>query len=129
VLAPGALARHVYSATGGQGSPLKQRLLGRNRLRLLVRCLPGPVLRACLPAIVRYDALAVAYGLLRGQPAIAAGRAEALRELPALLAQRRTIQAGRTAAVGELAAWVEPAPSPLAALRTQRRLARLLAHE
>ncbi|NNJ11686.1 glycosyltransferase family 2 protein [Chloroflexales bacterium ZM16-3] len=126
VLSPGARARHVYSATGGQGSPFKQRLLGRNRLRLIMRCLPAPILRACLPAILRYEALAVAYGLLRRQPAIAAGRAEALRELPALLAQRQQIQATRTAPVGELAAWVAPAPSPLEALRTQRRLGALL---
>jgi GT2 family glycosyltransferase len=127
VLAPGARARHVYSATGGQGSPFKQRLLGRNRLRLLVRCLPGPILQACLPASLRYDLLAVAYALLRHQPAMATGRLEALAELPALLDQRRTIQAGRTAPIGDLAAWVEPAPSPLAALHTQRRLAALLA--
>jgi len=126
VLASGARARHVYSASGGQGSPLKQRLLGRNRMRLIVRCLPGPILRDCLPAILRYDALAAAYGLLRRQPAIAAGRLEALRELPALLAQRRMIQAGRSATLGELAAWVEPAPSPLEALRTRRRLAAIL---
>jgi GT2 family glycosyltransferase len=126
VLAPGARARHVYSATGGQGSPFKQRLLGRNRLRLIVRCLPTPILRDCLPAILRYDLLAAAYGLLRRQPAIAAGRVEALGELPALLAQRRQIQAGRTTPLGDLAAWIEPAPSPLAALRTQRQLAGLL---
>jgi GT2 family glycosyltransferase len=126
VLAPGARARHVYSATGGQGSPFKQRLLGRNRLRLIVRCLPAPILRECVPAILRYDLLAAAYGLLRSQPAIAAGRLEALRELPALLAQRRQIQAGRTASIAELSAWVEPAPSPIAALRAQRRLTALL---
>ncbi|MEI8308120.1 MAG: glycosyltransferase family 2 protein [Chloroflexales bacterium] len=126
LLAPGARARHVYSATGGQGSPFKQRLLGRNRLRLIVRCLPAPILRDCLAAILRYDLLATTYGLLRGQPAIVAGRLDALRELPALLAQRRLIQAGRTAPLGDLATWIEPAPSPLAALRTQRRLAALL---
>lgn len=126
VLAPAARARHVYSATGGQGSPFKQRLLGRNRLRLIVRCLPGPILRGCLPAILRYDLLAAAYGLLRGQPAIAAGRAEAMRELPALLAQRRAIQAARSAPIADLAAWVTPAPAPLAALRTRRRLAQIL---
>jgi GT2 family glycosyltransferase len=126
VLAPGARARHVYSATGGQGSPFKDGLLGRNRLRLIVRCLPAPILASCAPAILRYDLLAASYGLLRGRPAMAAGRLEALRELPALLAQRRAIQAGRTAPIGDLAAWVEPAPSPLAALYEQRRLAALL---
>ncbi len=125
-LAPGARARHVYSATSGQGSPFKQRLLGRNRLRLIVRCLPAPILRDCLPSILRYDLLATAYGLLRGHPAIAAGRMDALRELPALVTQRRHIQAGRTATLDNLAAWVEAAPSPLAALRTQRRLTALL---
>jgi GT2 family glycosyltransferase len=126
MLAPGARARHVYSATGGQGSPFKQRLLGRNRLRVIVRCLPGPLLRECLPSILAYDLLAAAYAALRQQPAIIAGRAEALRELPALIAQRRAIQARRTASLGELARWLEPAPSPLAALRRERRLAAIL---
>lgn len=127
VLAPGARARHVYSATGGQGSPLKQRLLGRNRLRVIVRCLPGPLLRACLPQILGYELLALGYGLLRRQGAIVAGRLEALGELAALRAQRRTIQAGRTASIGELAPWLAPAPPPWAALGVQRKLAALTA--
>lgn len=126
VLAPGARARHVYSATAGQGSSFKQRLLGRNRLRLIVRCLPGPILCACLPAILRYDLLAATYGVLRHQPAIASGRLEALRELPILLSQRRSIQSNRSSSIGDLIAWVEPAPSPLVALREQRRLTALL---
>ena len=126
VLAPAARARHVYSATGGQGSPFKQRLLGRNRLRVIVRCLPGPLLRACLPAIFAYDALALGYSLLSRQPAIALGRLDALRELPTLLAQRRAIQARRTASLGDLARGLKPAASPVEALRTQRRLAALL---
>jgi len=127
VLAPGAVARHVYSATGGQGSARKQRLLGRNRLRLLVRCLPGPLLADCLPAILAYDALALAYAALRRQPAVALGRLEAAADLPALLAERRAIQARRTASLADLARWVEPAAGPLAELRERRRLARLLA--
>jgi GT2 family glycosyltransferase len=122
VLAPSARARHVYSATGGEGSPFKQRLLGRNRLRVIVRCLPGPILRACLPRILAYDSMAVGYAVMRRQPAIARGRLEALGELPALLAQRRAIQARRTASVGELARWVEPAPPPAEVVRARRRL-------
>lgn len=125
-LAPGARARHVYSASGGQGSPFKQRLLGRNRLRVLVRCLPAPLLRDCLPAIVRYDLLAITYATLRRQPAITAGRLMALAELPELLVQRREIQSRRTAPIGELARWLEPVPGPLAALRVQKLLAELL---
>jgi hypothetical protein len=76
-------------------------------------------------SILAYELLAVGYAALRRQPAIAAGRAEALRELPALLAQRRQIQARRTASVTELASWIAPAPPPWAALRVQRRLAAL----
>ena len=127
-LAPGARARHVYSASSGQGSPFKQRLLGRNRLRVLIRCLPTPLLRDCLPAILRYDLLALGYAALRRRPAIAAGRLEALVELPALRQQRRMIQARRTASSGALARWLEPAPSPLAALRVERQLAGLSAN-
>lgn len=122
-LAPSAQARHVYSASGGQGSPLKQRLLGRNRLRVIVRCLPTPLLYGCLPAILRYDLLALAYAAVRRRPAVAAGRIAALTELPELLAQRRAIQARRTAPIRDLACWLEPASSPLAALRVQRQVA------
>lgn len=126
VLAPGATARHVYSATGGAGSPRKERLLGRNRLRVIVRCIPGPLLRECLPAILAYDGMALAYAALLRRPAMILGRLEAARELPALLEQRRAIQARRSASVGELAAWLEPAPGPLAALWLRRKLAALL---
>lgn len=129
VLAPGARARHVYSASSIEGSPFKQRLLARNRLRVIVRCLPGPLLRACWPAMLRYDLLALGYGLLRGQPAILQGRFEALRELPALLAQRRVIQAGRTASLADLSAWIAPAVPPVAVLRARRRLSDALARE
>ncbi|PDW04527.1 glycosyltransferase family 2 protein [Candidatus Viridilinea mediisalina] len=126
ILAPQARVRHVYSASAGQGSPFKQRLLARNRIRLLVRCVPGPILAECCPQIVAYDLLAGAYGLLRGQPALAQGRLEALRELPALYAQRRNIQASRRASIDQLRRWIAPAPPPWAALRTARRLALLM---
>lgn len=126
VCAPGARARHVYSATGAQGSPLKQRLLGRNRLRVLIRCLPGPLLLQCLPHIVLYDALASGYALLRKQPAILAGRLMALAEWPRLRSERQAIQATRTVPIRDLAQWISPQSGPAAALRTQRRLQALL---
>lgn len=107
IVVPIARARHVYSATGGEGSPLKQRLLARNRVRVVVRCLPGPLLACCLPAILCYDALAMAYAAYTHQPAIAAGRLAALSELGALLRQRHAIQHRRTTPVAELARWLE----------------------
>lgn len=126
VLAPAARARHVYSASSGQGSPFKQRLLARNRLRVILRCWPAPLLRTHWPAIVRYDALAATYAALRRQPAIAAGRLEALAELPTLLVQRGVIQSRRSVPASDLAAWLTPSPSLLETLRRQRRLAQLL---
>ncbi len=127
VVVPGARARHVYSATGGQGSPFKQRLLGRNRVRVLVRCLPAELLPGCLPAILAYDLLAIGYGTLAGRPAIVGGRMAALRELPALLRERRAIQSRRTAPAIAVARWLEPAAPPWATLREQRRLDAILA--
>lgn len=120
--APSARARHVYAASG---SPFKQHLLARNRIRMLVRSVPTPLLWAHWAAILRYDVLALGYATLTRQPAIAQGRLAALRELPALLHERRQIQAQRTASIGELAHWLEPPAAPQATLRLRREIARL----
>lgn len=125
-LAPDAHARHVYSATGGQGSPFKQRLLARNRWRVILRCVPAPLLRDCWPAMVRYDLLALGYALLTRQPAMIAGRLEVLRDVPNLLGQRRRIQARRQVAADELARWLAPAVTVREMLAEQRRLRSVL---
>jgi GT2 family glycosyltransferase len=96
VLAPKARARHVYSATGTQNSPFKQRLLARNRLRVIIRCFPAALLRDCLPAILAYDMLVVAYACFNAHRQLY-GRLEGLKEIPMLLKQRRQIQARRSA--------------------------------
>jgi GT2 family glycosyltransferase len=126
VVVPQARARHVYSATAGQGSPFKQRLLGRNRLRMIVRCLPDDLAMRCLPAILAYDLLAIAYAALTRRPAIGRGRLAALRDLPQLLHERRAIQFGRRASTSDLARWIEPAASPWRTLGQQRRLDAIL---
>jgi GT2 family glycosyltransferase len=126
VVVPQARARHVYSATAGQGSPLKQRLLGRNRLRVIARCLPADLALRCLPAILAYDLLALAYAALTRRPAIAGGRLAALRDLPQLMRERRAIQSGRRAPTSDLARWIEPAAAPWRTLREQRRLDAIL---
>jgi GT2 family glycosyltransferase len=126
VVVPAARAGHVYSATAGQGSPFKQRLLGRNRLRVLARCLPAELLPRCLPPIAAYDLLAVAYGVVSRRSAMVTGRAAALRELPALLRERRAIQSRRTAPAESIASWLEPAGAPWSALREQQRLDAIL---
>jgi GT2 family glycosyltransferase len=123
---PAARARHVYSATGGQGSLFKQRLLARNRLRVILRCVPDKLLRTHMPAILAYDLAALLYGAATKQPAIIGGRIEALRAWPELMRQRREIQA-RNRATADLAHWLEPTPPPWQTWREQRRLAAILA--
>jgi GT2 family glycosyltransferase len=122
LLAPTTRARHIYSATSIQGSPFKQRLLARNRVRVIVRCLPWALLRTHWPAMMRYDILAIAYGMLRRQPAIMTGRLAALRELPALLQARRGLQARRSAPDEMLERWLLPAVSVGEMLAEQRIL-------
>jgi hypothetical protein len=126
VVVPSARARHVYSATAGQGSPFKQRLLARNRLRTIARCLPADLLPSCLPPILAYDLLALAYGAFTRRRAIVGGRLDALAELPQLLRERRAIQARRTAPASDIARWLEPASSPWRTLREQQRLDAIL---
>ena len=126
VVVPQARARHVYSATAGQGSPFKQRLLGRNRLRVIARCLPADLAARCLPAILAYDLLAIAYAALTRRPAIASGRLAALRDLPRILRERRAIQADRRASTSDLARWIEAAATPWQTLSEQRRLDAIL---
>ena len=126
VVAPQARVRHVYSATSGQGSPFKQRLLARNRWRVIVRCWPRALLRAHWPAIVRYDLLAVAYAALRRQPAIVVGRVAALQQLPALVLQRHYIQQQHTASDGDLEYWLAPPVGARDMLHEQRALAEIV---
>lgn len=126
VLAPDACARHIYSATGGQGSPFKQRLLARNRARVLIRCWPLALWRMYWPAVVRYDLLAIAYGVLQRRPAIIAGRLDAVRDLPAMLGQRRRLQKRKTVTTRSLARWLDPPASAREMLDQQRQLAAVL---
>ncbi len=125
VVAPQAQVRHVYSATSGQGSPFKQRLLARNRWRLLLRCWPTHLLRAHWPAILRYDLLAVAYAALRRQSAVAAGRLEAMRQLPALLLQRHYLQ-HQQQSVLDLERWLGEPVTVRGMLHEQRALAEVI---
>lgn len=123
VVAPGARARHVSSASGGM---LKPRLLARNRIRVIVRCIPTPLLIDCFPWMVRYDFFALVYGLVTRQSAIVAGRLSCMHEIPELLAQRRTIQSRATVSFRDVACWLEDAPSPWTVLQHQQHLRDLI---
>lgn len=125
-LVPQARARHVYSATGGQGSPFKQRLLARNRVRVIARCLPLALLLRFLPQIILYDLMAIVFAFANRQHAIVAGRLGALAELPTLWKQRHAIQSRRTASIAALGRWLEAVPPPWITLREARQLDAIL---
>jgi GT2 family glycosyltransferase len=122
VSVPRARVRHVYSATASHGSPFKQRLQARNRVRVLVRCLPAWLWEKHWPAIMRYDLLAIAYGVLRRQPALIAGRLDAIRDMPALLGQRRRLAQRKRVPGATLERWLEPSATVREILRQQRDL-------
>jgi GT2 family glycosyltransferase len=126
VWAPTARVLHAVSATGGQGSPFKSYHLARNRVWCIARNLPGPLLAQNWPYILRYDALAVLYGLARHDPALIRGRGDGLQALPRVLAERRIIQARRIVPVAQIARRLAPAPGPLGALAARRDVDALL---
>jgi GT2 family glycosyltransferase len=123
--APKAVARHAYSASAGEGSPLKRRLLARNRIWSIVRTWPDELLRANAGALLTHDLLALTYagGTLDG--ASLRGRAEAMVGLPWRLCERRAIQAERIINVDDLRGWLRPPLSARRLLELRRLTARL----
>ncbi len=126
LLSPAAQVQHIYSATGGEGSPLKDWLVARNRWRVIWRCLPTPLLRRDWPLLLQYDLLACAQAAGRGRWTTITGRIAALQQLPALTVQRRQIQANRTAELAELERWLLPARPPWTIWREAQALGAVL---
>jgi GT2 family glycosyltransferase len=106
---PTARVYHVHSATSRQGSPFKRYLLSRNRLWTIVKNYPSPDLWLRLPEIIFYDLLSTAYRMLveRSWSPLLAHLA-ALRQLRAMLRQRRIIQKRRCVSSGELVCLLSP---------------------
>ena len=91
---PAARVYHVHSATAIEGSPFKNRLLGRNKVWLIAKNYPMPRLLLYLPLILLYDGAAVLYTLImRKDTSSLRGRLEGLTRLPAMWRKRRAIQA------------------------------------
>lgn len=122
VLVPNAVIRHVYSATSGQGSPFKQRLLGLNRWRTLIRCLPTALWWRYWYQIIGYDVMACMMLAWRRQWSGIWGRFEVLRHWSTLQQQRQAIQARVTVDSDQLATLIVPAPWPWQEYRELQRL-------
>ncbi len=119
--APGAVAHHRFSATGGGFTARKGYLVERNRFWLAVKNLPFPLLSWSLFAtLLRYAWLVQGMVTGRGaaavyahtQPrrrllaALLAAYVDGVRRLPVMLGRRRRIQSRRTASAREVRGWL-----------------------
>jgi GT2 family glycosyltransferase len=120
VSVPSAVARHDYSATSGEGSDLKRRLLARNRIWTLARCLPELIWARDRRQILAFDVLAMLHGLMRLDGATIRGRIEGIAALPARLCERRPIQQAAVVEPEELSRWIMPPVAPRELLRLRK---------
>jgi hypothetical protein len=90
---PSAKVYHVHSATGREGSPRKNYLLGRNKWWTIFKNYPWPQWLTYAPLILAYDLLANMYNLVIKRDIHALrGRLAALRSSPAAWQKRRAVQ-------------------------------------
>ncbi|MHB1130992.1 MAG: glycosyltransferase family 2 protein [Chloroflexota bacterium] len=123
---PSAKVYHQHSATGGEGSPFKNYLLGRNKLWTIIKNYPMPEMVKYIPLIALYDALSVQYSvILRGDWSPLRGRMAGLAGLRALLGKRRLVQSRRTVSFSDIARLVEPVVRPDLVARRYRHILRV----
>ncbi len=86
---PMAKVKHIHSATTGRWSSFKSYLLGRNKLRTMLKNYPSQALWRNFPLIIGVECAAVLYGLvfLRKTAALR-GRLAAIKDIPKFLAKR-----------------------------------------
>lgn len=90
---PSARVYHVHSATAQEGSPFKNRLLGRNKVWMIAKNYPMRRLVLYLPLILLYDLASVLFAMItRRDVSPLKGRLEGLRRLPDVWRERRATQ-------------------------------------
>ncbi len=123
---PLAKVRHEYSATGGQNSTFKRRLVSRNRVWLLYKNMPTPLLAGNSIAVLWYElAVFLRSAVLRDFPLLK-GRLEALAHLRELTPDRRKIISSARVHPSEVAEMLAPPLSVLQSLKYHKRLDDLL---
>jgi GT2 family glycosyltransferase len=120
-----AVATHDYSASSVEGSAFKRRLLARNRIWTLARCLPEAIWIRDRAAIVTFDLLAAGHGAMNRDRASLQGRAAAIAGLPRRLHERADLHAHATVDPSQISTWIGPAISPRRLLELRRLTARL----
>jgi GT2 family glycosyltransferase len=111
---PAASVLHRYSSSAVEGSSFKRRLLARNRIWTLVRCLPDEILKRDWPHICAFDGAALAYGVATLDRASLIGRAHSVAGILPRLSERRRIQEARSVEVDAIDRWIQ---SPISARR------------
>ena len=120
---PTARVYHIHSATGIEGSPFKNYLLGRNKIWTIIKNYPSPEIFLFLPLITFYDLSAVLYALvIRRDVNPLRGRIAGLRGLARFLRKRGKIQSRRTIPLSALAQYLEPIENPIKVLRRYQHL-------
>lgn len=100
---PDAVALHVGSGTTGKGSAFSTYHGHRNLVWTFFKDMPAPLLALYLPQHVLVNLLSVVWFVARGQArAIVRAKWDALRGLPAILAERRRVQRERRVGAREL---------------------------
>ncbi|GIV83474.1 MAG: glycosyl transferase [Candidatus Roseilinea sp.] len=118
---PTARVLHCHSATAGEGSPLKRRLLGRNKVWLILKNYPLPYLWRYWLLMWGYDAAAVARALITRQAAgVLAGRWEGWRNAAHAWRKRRALLRRRSDR--HIFDRLAPAQSPRAVMARYRHL-------
>ncbi|MCO5177044.1 MAG: glycosyltransferase family 2 protein [Thermomicrobiales bacterium] len=121
---PLAVALHDYSASAGEGSPFKRRLIARNRIWTLARCLPYETWKRDWRAILTLDAAALAYGTVTFDPA-AIGRLEAIATLPIRLREGAHLRKHAVVTADEIDRWLLPSLSARELRRLRQMTGRL----
>jgi GT2 family glycosyltransferase len=112
---PTARVLHYHSGTAVEGSPFKNRLLGRNKVWLIAKNYPRPQLLWHLPLILLYDAGSLPYTLIvRGDWGPLRGRVEGLSAVRGALRKRRMVAHLRRVSGRLVLSHMAPLPSPWA---------------
>lgn len=123
---PTARVYHLHSATGKEGSPYKNYLLGRNKIWTILKNYPAPEIFLFLPVILFYDLASLLYALLtRRDGSALKGRIAGWRDLPRVLAKRKEIQKKRSISFSTLAGAMSPLENPFKIPRRYRHLREL----
>lgn len=115
-----AWAKHVYSASSVEGSPLKDFHLARNRAWTLIRCWPAEIWLRNTGKVVLYELAALGHAVLTRRCASIFGRIAGWAGIVRLWRTRRIIQSRRRADTDELVYWLHKSPSVRNIFRLRR---------